>query len=114
MRPAFRRVRWPANDEAPGFFCRLVIDADSALEAAQQRWWIYSRKSWHALTLLSDRLWRAGRPILFLVALCLAAALALAPVDGVLGAMFLLAGSAALIAFACLARHRVPVDSTES
>lgn len=93
------------NDAPPGLVSRLVLGAGWGLGAAQQRARMHGREGWRALVCLVRMLWLAGRPVLFLVSLCLGAAGLLALVDGLLGIMFLLAGFSALSAFAVLARR---------
>lgn len=58
---------------------------------------------WQTCTCVAQMLWQSGRPVLFLDFLCLVAAGLLLFVDGVLAAVFLIAGCSALMGFVMVA-----------
>jgi hypothetical protein len=105
MKPASAESAEHSKDAPLGFGWRLALKAAYAIEAADYRAETYGRKGWHALTRLVQTLLQLGRPVLFLGLLCLVVAGSLAPVDGHLAVVFLLAGSVAFIAFVVLARR---------
>lgn len=93
------------KDESPGFAWRLALNTLYAWDAAYFRAQVYVREKWRSFMRLLRVSWQAGRPVLFLVCLCLGAGVLFVPVDQTLGTIFLLAGSSALIAFVLLARR---------
>jgi membrane protein implicated in regulation of membrane protease activity len=90
-----------------GLVCCLALKAIYGLESAHYKIRAYGSMGCRGLTQLASILCPAGRPILFLVALCLVAAGSLALVDPIPAVMFLLAGCAAVVVFVSLARRPV-------
>lgn len=90
-----------------GLVCCLALKAIYSLDSAHYKVRTYGSTGRRALTHLASILCPAGRPVLFLVALCLVAAGSLALVDPIPAVMFLLAGCAAVVVFVSLARRPV-------
>jgi hypothetical protein len=98
------RLTEPTDDKAGHLVYCVALRAIYRLEAAHFMAQLVARKGWWVSARLMETFWLAGRPVLFLYLLCLAAAGLLAPVDSVPAIAFLIAGCSAVIAFALLAR----------
>lgn len=75
------------------------------LETVLQPALMYGQRGYRLFTGSVHMLWLAGRPVLFLVALCIGAAGAFAAVDDITSIVFLIAGCSAALSFLFFARN---------